>query len=160
MSLKARLWRLEGQVEWLDDAGMLRKCELQLKLLAVKQRVIDRRPDLAVEWGLMPAPPEPKAAPPPAPKPTPPPPAEPPPPEPVAMAPPPPSAQAPVARAPVVQPRASPPEQPPEPPLVQPFEPIQSGLVRWRLRGPENDWDDDDDDDRPEDEDYDPFADE
>jgi len=65
MRLKARLWRLEGQVEWLDDAGKLRWCELVLKFFERKQQVIDKRPDLAVEWGLMPAPPEPKAVPPP-----------------------------------------------------------------------------------------------
>ena len=59
---------------------------------------------------------------------------------------------------PAVSPPESPvaPEQPAEQLPEQPFVPIQDGLVRWRHRGPEDDWDDDETD---EGEDYDPFAD-
>lgn len=47
------------------------------------------------------------------------------------------------------------PVQLPAQPAVPPFVPIQNGLIRWRQRGPEDDWDDDE---PLDDEDYDPLA--
>lgn len=56
MSLGARLRRLEGQVEWLQDAGMLRKCELQLKAFDIQNRIIREDPEFAAEMGWFPQP--------------------------------------------------------------------------------------------------------
>jgi hypothetical protein len=55
---------------------------------------------------------------------------------------------------------SSPAEQPPGQhlpgqPAVPTFVPIQNGMIRWRQRGPEDDWEDDG---SLEDEDYDPLA--
>jgi hypothetical protein len=55
---------------------------------------------------------------------------------------------------------SSPPEHPPGQhlpgqPVVPTFVPIQNGMIRWRQRGPEDDWEDDG---SLEDEDYDPLA--
>jgi len=41
MSLKARLKRLEAQVEWLEFDGMLRVCELKLELIDKKRQIAD-----------------------------------------------------------------------------------------------------------------------
>ena len=41
MSLKARLKRLEAQVEWLEVDGMLRLCELKLELIDKERQIAD-----------------------------------------------------------------------------------------------------------------------
>jgi len=41
MSLKARLKRLEAQVEWLEFDGMLRACELRLELIDKMRQIAD-----------------------------------------------------------------------------------------------------------------------
>ncbi len=110
-TLRRRVLALDRQVRWLESDGKLLWCFKQLKFFDMKQRVIDNRPDIAVEWGLIPAPPEPK------------PPPSPPRPPPV----------------PKPEPRPDPPVmvQPPAPPTWQPYDPpehMQIRPVRWRLR--------------------------
>jgi hypothetical protein len=41
MSLKARLKRLEAQVEWLEVDGMLRVCELKFELIDKERQIAD-----------------------------------------------------------------------------------------------------------------------
>jgi hypothetical protein len=185
VSLKGRIRGLDARVEWLQDWGKLRKLAQQMRYLAAKKKIVDRAPELAVSLGLMPAPkPTPPPALPPKresfpredPRPSgipransvqrpdshaTPPAAE------CATE----TSQGEAASAPgdasahdappggIVPrpPRASPapPDQPIGQPLVQPFVPFQNGLIRWRQRGPEDDWEDDE---PLEDEDYDPLA--
>lgn len=139
MRLKARLTRLERQVEWLRYWGRIRQAEQQLKLLEMERQIAERPPEHAparreIVARLKPAPAPPPQALQPLPPPT-----------------------APLEARP--PPHPSPPQETVVVPFVQPFEPIHNGLVRWRIRGPQDDWDDDDDEEREE-EDYDPFADE
>ena len=135
MSLKARLSRLERKMEAVRLWWPIRLYEQQLKYLEMR-RQIEAHQAAAERASTKPVP-----APPPKPMPTPPP-------------PPPPKEARPPPSPPVLPPAA---ETVAEVPLVQPFVPIQDGLVRWRIRGPQDDQDDDDD--PPEDGDYDIFAD-
>jgi hypothetical protein len=188
VSLKARLRGLEARVEWLQDWGELRKLARQIRYLEAKEKIIERAPELAIRFGLMPPP---KAVP------TPPAPPQPPPkqephredPRPTdtigvnsarrldshsrGVTPAPGCAETTLGAGSSGRRDASPGDAPPGEvvprpashappvllgqPVVQPFVPIQSGLVRWRQRGPEDDWDADE---PLENEDYDPFADE
>ncbi|MFI5001219.1 MAG: hypothetical protein ACHQK9_15185 [Reyranellales bacterium] len=168
MSLKPRLRRLEAQVEWLDMWGEYRLAKAELDYRDMKQKVMDalaRDPDAAAKWAAAGYPKEflppraPTRPPPTAHSHAPQAPAEPPPAPPVQAIPP---ASAPMPpeppkKAEVPSPPTSP--APPTEPFVQPFEPIQNGLVRWRVPGAGDDRDDDEEDRRLEDEDYDVFAD-
>jgi len=149
MSLMARIRRFEARLEWLDDKGPLRRCEIEFKWLKMKEQVearLAREPghEMARHLGSVMGvklPPLPKP-PPPAPVVRPPPPAPPPSPPP---------SPASVARersfADVVQrpPRSWPPPPPPVEWETHDIpEHMQIRPVTWRRRGPQDDddWDD------------------
>jgi hypothetical protein len=94
MSLKARLKRLEAQVEWLEFDGMLRVCELKLELIDKKRQIADHlaaNPEAAALFaaaGITSIRPTPRPSPPPPPRQVLPPPASPEPPPPLESVPP------------------------------------------------------------------------
>ena len=151
MSLKARLKRLEAQVEWLEFDGMLRMCELKLELIDKKRQIADHlaaNPEAAALFaaaGITSIRPTPR---PPAPSPAPPlPPARPPSYELLRPPPPPPA------------PPPPPPELPPKAEVWthDPREHMRIEKVTWRVRTPQDDFDDDEEDER-EDDYYDPLS--
>jgi hypothetical protein len=150
MRLKARIKRLEADVEALRHWGPIRTYEQKLEYLAIRRRIEEHQAKVAAAKQVMAALLKSPPAPPPAPGPA----------QPVAAA----SPVAPAPHASPPEPREQPPvDRPvefPREPVAQPFEPIHTGLVRWRIRGPDDDDDNEDDDEDREEEDYDPFADE
>jgi hypothetical protein len=53
VSLRARLWRLEGQVDWLHKWGEYRLAKAELDYRDMKRKVRDalaRDPDAAAKW--------------------------------------------------------------------------------------------------------------
>jgi hypothetical protein len=154
MSLKGPLRRLEAGVRWLETEGRLARVQSGMKILAMTQEIADRAavdPAFAAKWqkdfAYVPLPPPRVGAPPVA---TPPLPAR---PAPVVVPDVPPPKVAPPAPAPVAT-RAAEREPEPEPaPLAEPVHlpgmpvsPFPDDMmvrpVQWRLRGPEDFYDD------------------
>ncbi|HTR82918.1 MAG TPA: hypothetical protein VMI56_00470 [Reyranella sp.] len=119
MSLKARIRRLEADVEWMTGAGYIEMLGLMLELARLEQEVLPALAKWQAERAKPPTPPKPAVAKPPVEVP---PPSPPPPPPPPPLAPP------------------SPPPPPPEP-VIQTFdipEHMQVAPVWWRHRRPED----------------------
>jgi hypothetical protein len=64
VSLRARIKRLETQVEWLDENGELRLLEIEWKLLQMKEQISARDPVRARRLGFLPPLPVPVTPPP------------------------------------------------------------------------------------------------